>query len=95
MHSGKVYPVLVRSLECWSELPPQNLRSLIGATPHVEEAEVEGEMIRIEVSVTWANAKHDALLVEAVAYGPANWLTERLTEKVRVKLNPRSKAENV
>lgn len=90
MHTGQVYPALARTLEYWSELQPQKLQALIGATPNIEEVEVEGEIIRLEVSVTWANEKQDVLLVEAVAYGPANWLTERLAEKVRIKLRPQS-----
>jgi hypothetical protein len=34
MHSGQVYPALARALEYWSELQPQKLQALIGATPN-------------------------------------------------------------
>lgn len=46
----------------------------------------EAKSPRIEVSVTWENTEGDTLMLEAVAYGPANWLTERMAEKVRIKL---------
>lgn len=86
MHSGKVYPALARALEYWSGLPKDQLRELVGHKPQIEELSVDGEVIQLEISVTWADAKHDALLVEAVAYGPANWITERISERLRIKL---------
>ena len=90
MHSGQVYPALARALEYWSELPNDTLRDLVGTKPKTEELAVDGELIQIEVSVTWENAKHDAVLVEAVAYGPASWITERVSEKLRIKLSQQS-----
>lgn len=88
MHSGQVYPALSRALDHWSALPTSELRTLVGAKPMIEELEVDGELIQIEVSVAWANMDRNTLLLEAVAYGPANWLTERMAEKVRIKLTP-------
>ena len=50
------------------------------------DALVNGEAINVEVGVEWADSGQTAVIVEAVAYGPGHWLTERVEERVRVSL---------
>jgi hypothetical protein len=95
MRSGQVYPALVHVLEDWRMRPAAVLSALVGGPPEVGEVEVEGELVRIETSATWADAKHAAVLVEAVAYGPASWLTERVAERTRIELRPEKRGGDV
>lgn len=88
MRSGQVYPALARSLEEWRARPHSVLAALIGAPAEVGELQVDGELVRLETSVKWADDKHSAFFVEAVAYGPGSWQTERVTEKLRVEARP-------
>jgi hypothetical protein len=88
MRSGHVYLALVHVLEDWRIRAPAVLTALVGAPPEAGEIEVEGELVRIEASATWDDTKHTAVLVEAVAYGPASWLTERVAERTRIELRP-------
>ena len=88
MRPGQVYPVLARSLEEWRAWPLCVLAALIGAPAEVGELQVDGELVRVETSVTWADGMHSALFVEAVAYGPASWQTERVTERLRIEAKP-------
>lgn len=88
MRSGQVYPVLARSLEEWRARPLSDLAALIGAPTEVGELQVEGELVRIETSVKWADDRHSAFFVEAVAYGPASWQAERVTERLRIEAKP-------
>ena len=86
MHPGQIYPALCRTLEAWRALPSGTLASLIGAPAEIQEMNVDGEPVRIETSVSWADAKHISVLVESVAYGPAAWLTERFSERLLIRL---------
>jgi hypothetical protein len=88
MRSGQVYPVLARSLEEWRAPPLSVLAALIGAPAEVGELQIDGELVRLETSVKWADEKHSTYFVEAVAYGPASWQTERVTEKLRIEAKP-------
>lgn len=88
MLSGQIYPALARSLEEWRARPLSVLAALIGAPAEVGELQVDGEFVRIETAVKWADAKHSAFFVEAVAFGPASWQTERVTERLRIDARP-------
>jgi hypothetical protein len=88
VRSGQVYPVLARSLEEWRARPLSVLAALIGAPAEVGELQIDGELVRLETSVKWADEKHSTYFVEAVAYGPASWQTERVTEKLRIEAKP-------
>ena len=88
MRSGQVYPVLARLLEEWRARPLSVLAALIGAPVEVGELQVDGELVRLETSVKWADDKQSAFFVEASAYGPANWQTERVTERLLIEATP-------
>ncbi|HEX5737944.1 MAG TPA: hypothetical protein VFY22_05490 [Hydrogenophaga sp.] len=86
MRSSQIYPTLVRALEDWRSRPPEVLAAMVGTPPEVGEIDLGGELVRVETSATWADPKQKAVLVEAVAYGPASWLTQRVAEKLHVHL---------
>lgn len=88
MRSGHVYPALVQTLEDWRSRSPDVLTASVGAPPEVAELRLGGELVRIESSSTWADAKQVAVLVEAIAYGPANWTTERVAERACIRVQP-------
>jgi len=90
MSAGQVYPVLVRSLENWRARSPTVLATLVGAPAEVDELQLDGEFVRIETSVAWADTNHQSVLVEAVAYGSGSWLTERVAERLRIELRPKN-----
>ena len=64
----------------------EDIVALVGGSPQSLELELAGEAIRIETSVSWENSSHRILLIEAVAYGPASWHTERIAERVRIEV---------
>jgi hypothetical protein len=87
MHTGQVYPVLARILEAWRSLAAKDVVARVGLHPEVHEMQVEGELVRVEVSATWASAKRTSVAVEAVAFGPAAWHTERVSERILVSVS--------
>jgi hypothetical protein len=95
MRTDQVYPVLARSLEEWRARPLSVLAALIGTPAEVGELQVDGELLRVETSVKWADDKRSALFVEAVAYGPASWQTERVTERLRIEAKPHGGHDDV
>jgi hypothetical protein len=88
MRPGQVYPVLARSLEEWRARPLSILVAHIGAPAEVFELQVDGEFVCVETSVKWVDDRRSAFFVEAVAYGPASWRTERVTERLRFETKP-------
>jgi hypothetical protein len=89
MRSGHIYPALARALDDWRSRPSDVLAAAVGRPPEAGELEIEGELVRVETSASWADGKHQAVVVEAVAYGPASWLTERIAERTRIELQPK------
>jgi hypothetical protein len=45
-------------------------------------------LFEIETAASWVDAKRKAVMIEAVAYGPTNWLTERVAERLCVEWKP-------
>lgn len=86
MRSGQPYVALARALEDWRSRPCAALAAAVGKPPEVEELELAGEIVYVETSASWVDAKNEAVLVEAVAYGPSTWLTERVSERIRIDL---------
>jgi hypothetical protein len=84
MRSGQPYMALAQSLEDWRSRPAAALVAAVGRPAEVEELLIDGEIVRVETSVSWVDAKNVAVLVEAVAYGPSTLLTERVSERIRI-----------
>jgi hypothetical protein len=91
----EAYGKLAAELERWRRLPFDDLVRLVGASPSVTSVLVGAEVIDVEVSMTWAEAKPGAIRVEAVAYGPSCWRLERLEEAVIVSAPGSSGAVDV
>jgi hypothetical protein len=84
MERANAYAALSSELEQWRLRPSAELASLVGAPPVVRHTEVAGEVVSIEVSVSWADTSRDKFKIEAVANGPSHWTTERLVERITV-----------
>lgn len=84
MDRANAYAALATELEQWRLRSAAELASCIGAAPVVRRAEVQGEVVSIEVSVAWADAAQRRFKVEAIANGPSHWATERLVERITV-----------
>ena len=84
MERANAYAALTKELEQWRLKPKADLTSRIGAPPAVRNTDVAGEVVSIEVSVSWADTSHEILRIEAVANGPSHWSTERLIERITV-----------
>ena len=84
MERANAYAALANELEQWRLRPVADLASRIGAPPTVRNTEVAGEVVSIEVSVSWADTSQDKFKIEAVANGPSHWATERLVERITV-----------
>jgi hypothetical protein len=88
MQRANAYAALTKVLEQWRLKPQAALISRIGVLPSVLSAEIAGELISIEVSVSWVDTSHEKLRIEAVANGPSHWNTERLVERIDVAVQP-------
>jgi hypothetical protein len=86
MRTGQVFPALVRALEDYRVRPQADLAAFVGASADIFELRLDGELVRIEVSASWCPAKQNVVVIEAVAYGPAAWHTERVSERIRIAL---------
>lgn len=86
MLAGEVYPVLAKLLEEWRLKSSAELAAWVAREAWTGEALVHGEVLNVEVGVKWADSMQAEVIVEAVAYGPSHWLTERVEERVRVQL---------
>jgi hypothetical protein len=87
MERATAYLALATELEAWRQKGPGQLRALAGLPPAVRHVDLGGEIVDVEVSVSWVDATQQNLRVEAVANGPSNWETERLVERVIVPVN--------
>jgi len=94
MRSGQAYVALAHALEDWRSRPSAALAAAVGKPPEVDELQIAGELVRVEISATWADVTSQAVLVEAVAYGPSTLFTERVSEKVRIELQQRGSASD-
>ncbi len=89
MLAGHVYESLARALEDWRTRSPSVLAEQVGRPPEVTELLLSGEAVRVETAASWADPERRAVLIKAVAYGPASWHTERVSESLRVDLEQR------
>lgn len=86
MRRATAYAALAEELRRWAELPAAELVGRVNRPPEVRGVAVEGEIITIELSASWADDKHASVRVEAVANGPSHWRMERLIERLVVPL---------
>ena len=82
MERANAYAALVAELESWRQKSPVDLVARVGVAPMRRDIDLAGEVVSIEVSVTWTDASRERLMVEAVANGPSSWTTERLAERI-------------
>lgn len=95
MLRGTIYQVLSALLEEWRRRSVDDLVAEIGALASAVEVQVLGEPVAIEVSVCWADEKRASLIVEAVAFGPSSWHTQRVEERIHIPVRPVVGASNV
>ena len=86
MHSGSAYTVLAEVLTTWQSKSPSELVRLVSSPPLLFETQLGNERVEVEVRVAWDNASETVVVVEATAYGPSTWATQRASERVRVKV---------
>ena len=76
------YAILAEELNRWRALPRSEVIDRVGALPVIRSALIDGEDVSVEVSAHWADEHRVKLRVEAVAYGPSHWNTERHVEAI-------------
>ena len=84
MERAHAYAALASVLERWRHKLPTDLVARVGVAPMRQDINLAGEVVSIEVSVVWSDASRQKLTVEAVANGPSNWTTERVSERITV-----------
>lgn len=84
MKRGSAYAVLASELEAFRLLPWSTLAAHASAGPTSKTVEVEGEELQIEIQVTEAATRQQAVTVTAVAFGPSHLQMERLEESVTI-----------
>ena len=95
MLRGTIYQVLGALLEEWRQRSTEDLVADIGAPASTIEVQVLSEPVAIEVSVRWADENRASLIVEAVAFGPSSWHTQRVEERIHIPVRPSVEANNV
>jgi hypothetical protein len=86
MLAGAIYPFLAEFLEEWRLRSMPELVARIGKLPQASTALVQGDAVTFEVAVRWTDSRRKSLVIEAVAYGPSHWLTQRFAERVSIPL---------
>jgi hypothetical protein len=82
-------------LEERRQRPVEELVADIGAPVSTVDVQLQGESVATEVSVRWADEKRALLIVEAVAFGPSSWHTQRVEERIHIPVGPSVGASNV
>ncbi len=80
MDRFEAYALLSAELDRWRTLPRSDVIARLGAPPSMTSAMIGGEMISIEVTISWADTRRKKLRVQATALGPSHWKMERLDE---------------
>jgi hypothetical protein len=88
MHRAGAYALVSAELNRWATLPRQEVAARVGAPATVTTALLDGELVSIEVRVRWGDGRRTRLRVEAVAYGPSHWNTERLDDAITLEVDP-------
>jgi len=86
MKTPDAYAALVRELEAMGKFPAPDLLALVGAPAKVRTLDISGEMIELELSVSWLKDTHDAVCIIGHARGPSTWHTEHLQESITVSI---------
>lgn len=84
MKRASAYAVLATELEAFRLLPWPVLAMHVGAGPISRTVDVEGEALQLEVRVSMAETRQQAVKITAVAFGPSHLQMERLEESVTV-----------
>lgn len=85
MKHGRAYELVAKELERWRDMPYEALSARVGMPAETTNADVDGELISIEVKAEWLDASRTALRVCAIANGPSTWRLERTTESIVVR----------
>ncbi|QNK67639.1 hypothetical protein [Variovorax sp. PAMC26660] len=84
MKRASAYAVLASELEAFRLLPWPILSEHVIAGPTSKTVDVEGEELQLEIQVSKATTRQQAVRVTAVAFGPSHLQMERLEESVTV-----------
>jgi len=84
MHKATAYALLAEELEIWRKKSAGDLAALAGQPAYSREVNTDGELLRVEVTVSWVDTRRENLKVEAVANGPSHWQMERVVERIIV-----------
>jgi hypothetical protein len=84
MKRASAYAVLAAELEAFRLLPWPVLVMHVCAGPSSKTVDVEGEELQLEVRVSMAETRQQAVKITAVAFGPSHLQMERLEEHVTV-----------
>ena len=82
MKRASAYAVLASELEAFRLLPWPILSEHVSAGPISKTVDVEGEELQLEIQVSKATTRQQAVKVTAVAFGPSHLQVERLEESV-------------
>lgn len=82
MKRASAYAVLASELEAFRLLPWQMLVEHVSTGPTSRTVDVEGEELQLEIRVSKATTRQQAVKVTAVAFGPSHLQMERLEESV-------------
>ncbi len=82
MNKATAYALLAEELETWRRKGAVALAALAGQPACSREVHAGGELLRVEVAVSWVDATRENLKVEAVANGPSHWQMERVVERI-------------
>ena len=82
MKRASAYAVLASELEAFRLLPWSILAEHVSAGPTSRTVDVEGEELQLEIRVSKATTRQQAVKVTAVAFGPSHLQMERLEESV-------------
>ena len=87
-YRAKGYALLAEQLQRWQKLPTAELLSRIGGSAQNLQEHVDGDDIVLDISVSWADAKREAVRIHGVASGSNHLHIERLEESVIVRVVP-------
>jgi hypothetical protein len=86
MHRSHAYAELARELEVWRAFPVQELVARIGLSTVTKFVQVQNEMLVLELTAQWEDAKKTAVRISGIARGPSHWRLERVEEKTIVQI---------
>lgn len=84
MKRASAYAVLASELEAFRLLPWPILSEHVIAGRTSKTVDIEGEELQLEIQVSKATTRQQAVKVTAVAFGPSHLQMERLEESVTI-----------